>query len=121
MIKKYLEFIKENKEDFNSLGEWIESLYDDEYVKNIVNRYISEISSDIRLSNAINTLEQSEQDDIKSQIDTYLQNGIEDKEPEVIVSTEINESSEITIAGKSIFNSFLKVLTALGQTEKGPN
>ena len=122
MIKKYLEFIKESElQDFNSLGEWVESLYDDEYVKNIVNRFLGDIHSTIRLSNAINTLEQSEQDDIKSQIDTYLQNGIEEKEPEILVSTEINESAEITIAGKSIFNSFLKSLTALGQKEKGSN
>jgi len=122
MIKKYLEFIKESElQDFNSLGEWVESLYDDEYVKNIVNRFLEDVSPDIRLSNAINTLEKSEQDDIKAQIDTYLQNGIEDKDAEVIVSTEINESTDITVAGKSIFNSFLKVLTALGQKEKGPN
>ena len=122
MIKKYLDFIKESElQDFNSLGEWVESLYDDEYVKNIVNRFLDDVSSDIRLSNAINTLDQSEQNDIKKQIDTYLQNGIEEKEPEVIVSTEINENTDITIAGKSIFNSFLKALTALGQKEKGPN
>ena len=74
MIKKYLEFINESElQDFNSLGEWVESLYDDEYVKNIVNRFLGDVSSDIRLSNAINTLDQSEQDYIKAQIDTYLQ------------------------------------------------
>ena len=122
MIKKYLEFIKESElQDFNSLGEWIESLYDDEYIKNMVNRFLGDISSDIRLSNAINTLQQSEQADIKSQIDTYIQNGIEEKDPEIIVSAEVNESSEVTVSGKSIFNSFLKVLTALGQKEKGPD
>lgn len=122
MIKKYLEFIKESElQDFSSLGEWVESLYEDEYVKNIVNRFLGDIPSNIRLSNAINILEKSEQDDIKSQIDTYLKNGIEEKEPEVIVSTEINEATEVTVAGKSIFNSFLKSLTALGQKEKGPD
>ncbi len=54
MIKKYLEFIKEDfetksKEDFNSLGEWVEYLYDlykdDEEklsnLKSIVNRYFN--------------------------------------------------------------------------------
>jgi hypothetical protein len=31
MIKKYLEFIKEAK--FNTIGEWVESLYNDDYIK----------------------------------------------------------------------------------------
>ena len=38
MIKKYLEFIKESQilyKGFNSLGEWIESISDDIYIKNI--------------------------------------------------------------------------------------
>jgi ribosomal protein S17E len=37
MIKRYLEFIKEEK--FNTIGEWVESLYM-MTIKNIVNRYI---------------------------------------------------------------------------------
>ena len=69
MIKKYLEFIKENKEDFNSLGEWVESLYSDEYIKNIVNRFLGEITPDIKLSNDINLLDSREQADIKKQIE----------------------------------------------------
>ena len=72
MIKKYIDFIKES-DDFNSLGEWIESLYDDEYVKNIVNRYIKDIDGDIRLSNAINTLDIVEKKDIKNQIETIVE------------------------------------------------
>jgi hypothetical protein len=65
LIKKYLDFIKESSDDFNSLGEWIESLSYDEYVMNIVNRYINDdkdlyggddINPDIDLSNAINLL-----------------------------------------------------------------
>ena len=61
VIKKYLDFIKESSDEFNSLGEWIESLSDDEYVMNIVNRYINDdkdlyggddINPDIDLSNA---------------------------------------------------------------------
>ena len=30
MIKRYLEFIKENL----NIGEWVESLYNDDYIKN---------------------------------------------------------------------------------------
>lgn len=116
---KYLEFLKEK--DNNNLGLWIESIYDDYYVKNIVNRFISEIKPDIRLSNAINLLDENQKSDIKSQIDEYLANGITDKDTDILVSTQIDESVEVTSAGKAIFISFLKSLTALGLKEIGAN
>jgi hypothetical protein len=138
IIKKYLEFIKESSEDFNSLGEWIESLSGDEYVMNIVNRYIDDtqnlyngddINPTIRLSNAINLLDEKTQSEIKLQIDKYLESGIEDKEPVMISSTDTSEllgesvdvQTEVTVAGKGIFTSFLKCLTALGLKESNPN
>lgn len=120
MIKKYLEFIRESAEEHDSLGQWVESLYSDEYVKNIVNRYIGDIGSDIRLANAVNLLGDSEKDDIKHQIEEYQAKGIEEKEPIISASTEIEPltESDITMAGKGIFHSFLKALTALGQKER---
>ena len=121
MIKRYLEFIKENQADgFDSIGEWVESLYQDEYVKNIVNRYIGEIGSDIRLANAINLLDERTQKEITQQIEQYQEVGIEEKEPIIAASTDIEAltESEITKAGRGIFHSFLKTLTALGQKEK---
>jgi len=57
MIKKYKEFINEN---FNSFGEEVESKYQDDYIKNIVNRYISTVDPDIRISNAINSLDEKQ-------------------------------------------------------------
>lgn len=124
MIKRYLEFIKESESiDYNSIGEWVESLYDDDYVKNIVNRFLDEITPDIKLSNAINLLDPREQADIKKQIEDYKQNGLQEHpEVEVSASTEVEEllESEITLAGKGIFNSFLKTLTALGQKNGQP-
>ena len=123
MIKRYLEFIKEDFNGFNTLGEWIESLMDDEYVRNIVARYTKDSDASIDLSNAINILDDNTKDEIKYQIDNYLQNGIEEKEPQFLVSTDLEEltESEITVAGKGIFTSFLKALTSLGQKELGPN
>jgi hypothetical protein len=128
MIKRYLQFIKENQfSGFNSLGEWIETLMDDDYVRNIVSRYTGDIDPSIQISNAINILDNKVQDEIKEQIDSYLQNGIEDKEPEIITSTETDDlmesmvQGEISVAGKGIFSSFLKSLTALGQKESNPN
>lgn len=126
MIKRYLDFIKEDFNGFHSLGEWIESLMDDEYVRNIVARYTKDSDASIDLSNAINILDDNTKNEIKYQIDNYLQNGIEEKEPKFLVSTDIEQltealADEITIAGKGIFTSFLKSLTSLGQKEGQPS
>jgi hypothetical protein len=140
MIKKYLQFIKESvlkpKEDFNSLGEWVEYLYglysnDEEKLSNlksIVNRdfnvkgeeSLNTINSDIRLSNAINLLDDNVQKEMESNILDFFENGTLEKEPVISVSTDLESltESEITKAGRGIFHSFLKTLTALGQKEK---
>jgi hypothetical protein len=117
-IKKYLDFISESEEI--NIGNWVESLYEDDYIKNIVNRYIGEIPSDIRLANAINLQDENVKKEIKQQIEKYQQSGIEEKEPLVTASTDIEQLTEndYTLAGKGIFHSFLKTLTALGQKEK---
>ena len=123
MIKRYLEFIKENLNGFNSLGEWIESLMNDEYVRNIISRYTKDSDHSIDLSNAINILDDKTKQEIKAQIDYYLENGIEEKEPQFLISTDLEPltESEITVAGKGIFISFLKSLTSLGQKEVQPS
>ena len=131
IIKKYIQFIKENSGDFNSLGEWVDSLSDDSYIMNIVNRYLGDIGPDIELSNAINLLDDNEQRDIKSQIEEYLQNGLTEVEPKILASTNIEEltesleapvqEQEISVAGKGVFSSFLKSLTALGKKESTPD
>ena len=59
----------------------------------------------------------------------YLKNGILEREPTVTPSTETTEllgesvqsQSEISVAGKGIFTSFLKCLTAIGKIECQPN
>jgi hypothetical protein len=124
MIKRYLDFIKESQiNDFNSLGEWIESLINDEYIRNIIARYTKDSDHSIDLSNAINILDDKTKQEIKAQIDHYLENGIEEKEPQFLVSTDLEPltESEITVAGKGIFISFLKSLTSLGQKEVQPS
>ena len=127
MIKRYLEFINENQiEGFNSLGEWVESLVHDDYVRNIISRYTNEVDASVDLSNAINVLDDKIKKEIKSQIDHYLEHGIEEKEPQFLISTDIESltealAEEITMAGKGIFTSFLKSLTSLGQKEAQPS
>jgi hypothetical protein len=75
MIKKYIEFINEGHfNGFNSLGEWVESLIDDSYIQNIITRYTKGSDLSINLSNAINVLDDKEQQEIKAQIDHYLEN-----------------------------------------------
>jgi hypothetical protein len=141
MIKKYLEFINEsvdkNREDFNSLGEWVEYLYstlkddDLEYIKNIVNRHfnisreddLSDIPSDIRLANAINILDDNTKNEIESLIKDFFENGIQEKEPTIEYSTDLEPltESDISMSGKNIFTSFLKCLTALGKKDTQTN
>lgn len=130
VIKKYLDFIKESES--NSFGEWVEGLMSDDYVRNIVARYTGDIDPTIRLANAINILSDKEKTDIKYQITKYLENGIEEKEPVINASTDTSElpeedsiseqvQVEISVAGKGIFNSFLKAITALGRKETTSN
>lgn len=124
MIKKYIEFISEGQfNEFNSLGEWVESLIDDLYIRNIITRYTKEFDPSINLSNVINVLDNKEQREIKYQIDHYLENGIEEKEPQILAYTDLEPltESEITVAVRSIFISFLKSLTSLGQKEAQPS
>ena len=126
MIKRYLEFINENQiEGFNSLGEWIESLMNDNYIRNIVIRYTKDYNPSLRISNVINLLDDNVQNEIKGQVERYLQTGIEEKEPHVLASTDtedlLESIQEISISGKAIFNSFLKSLTALGKKESKPD
>ena len=122
-IKNYIQFIKESQDDFHSLGEWVESLIDDEYIKNIISRYTKDINPDINLSNAINILDVKIQNDIRQQIENYISNGIEDKDPVIAASTDTEElmESESTTAGKGIFSSFMKSITALGYKDMKPN
>ena len=42
MIKRYFEFIKEHSHDNQSIGEWVEELYNDDYIKNINEFFFSE-------------------------------------------------------------------------------
>jgi len=134
MIRNFNDFINESylpkteDDKFDTFGDVIENLYQDDYVKNIVNRYIDrDIDPSIRIANIINLLDDNIQNEIKAQIDEYFNNGIEEKDADVLVSTQIDSveeamaQEEISISGKGVFNSFLKSLTALGRKDNKPN
>lgn len=125
ILKNFYQFINENK---ISLGERIESVYNDDYIKNIVNRYIKDIDPSISISNAVNVLDDDTKREIKYQVDNYLENGLEEKDPIVSTSVEIDElleesmaQEEISLSGKSVFKSFLKSVTALGGKDNKAN
>lgn len=135
LIKRYIDFISEAKEDFNSIGEWVESLSQDFQIKNIINKYLTDdigmyggddLSPEIRLANAINLLSDRTKKDLEYEINNYLQVGIEEKEPTILASTDTSDllkesQNTITISGRGIFVSFLKSLTALGLKDVASN
>lgn len=134
-IKKYLDFISESYNDFDTIGQWVESLSNDPEIMRIVNRYItdetgiylgSDISPTIKLSNAVNLLDDRTKSEIKSQIEYYLEGGIKEKKPDIIASTQTDilenlQDSEVVKAGRGVFQSFLKTWTALGLKDQNPN
>lgn len=126
MLKRYLEYIKEDYNGYHSFGEWVESLMnkDDIVIRNIVSNFTQEIDPSIKLSNAINILDKNIQSEMKRQINNYLKNGVKEapiKVNTIITDDDIIKESDITISGKGVFASFLKVLTSLKQKEIEPN
>lgn len=117
MIKRYLEFIVENNNS-DDLGKQIESLFNDEYIKNLVIKYTKDIDPSIKLSNVINSLDINIKNDLKKQVDDYLKNGLTMKTPEVNAYVDITKQ---ILSGRGVFTSFLKVLTALGKKDIQPN
>jgi hypothetical protein len=114
-----------NKEfkGFRTIGEYIENLSkDNDYAKNIISQYTQDVDPTIRIANVINTLPESTQKLILKLIVDEKSDNEQPKEVDVIsyTSANLNESVE-TLAGKKIFQSFLKVITALGQKEISQN
>lgn len=121
MIKKFNQFILEKNEfnGFSNIGEYIEHLANnDEYALNIISHYTQEIDPSIKLSNAINLLDNNTQKFILKSILDYKSKDEKEEDPEVIAYTSDNliESTE-TLGGKNIFKCFLKIITALGQKD----
>lgn len=118
MIIKYENFLLESKfeeykKEYNSIGEWIESVVDkDEYLLSIVSNYINDVDVTVRISNAINLLDDFDQKQLFYRIYNYLNSGEKEKDPTITANVLI-ESNDV-IGGKNIFKSFLKSLTALG-------
>jgi hypothetical protein len=114
MIKKFNDFLNENytPDEHNSIGEYIEVLAnDDEYIRNLANQYLEDIDPSIRLSSAINVLDDLKKVELLKRVENWL-NGYEG-EVDVKANVEIVEESY----GKSVVNTFFKCITALGQKD----
>jgi hypothetical protein len=115
-LKKYSQFVSEkySETEHGTLGEYIEEIaIEDEQVRNIVSQMTSTIDPQIRLSNAINLLD----DFTKIELLKRVENHLENKEGETKVSTIVDFSEVPTIKeafGQNILTTFFKCLTALG-------
>ena len=109
MIKKYFEFSE--YKNHNTLGEYIESLCDDEFVRSIVGDYTKKFDPKIRISNAVNLLDDYDKVQILKRVESHL-NGSDSK---LGITTTVDTNEVIDESyGKGVFTTFLKCLTALG-------
>lgn len=124
MIKRYLQFIKENKENFDTIGQYVEDLAgDDEYALKIISEYTQDINPTIRIANAVNLLDLKTQNIILNKIEKYKFEKEEEKEPKITAYINANPlfEAEIPLGGKNLFRDFLKIITALGQKNISPD
>lgn len=120
-VKKFIEFVKENLQN-QSIGEWIESVVkDDEYMLNLISQYTQEIEPSVRLANAIDILPEFEKNELYQKIKDHLDGIEQSQDIDVIASVDSSEILENLQAGKNVFKSFLKLITALGLKEHQPD
>lgn len=118
MISNYSNFILESKyqdleKEYHSIGEYIEKVSkDNDYLIGIISNYIKESDTDIRISNAVNLLTDFDKKQLFYRVYNYLNKGEEEKDVDIMTNV-VFESLDVK-AGKNIFNSFLKAITALG-------
>jgi hypothetical protein len=125
MIKRYNDFIQESfsQENHHSLGEYIEQLAEnDEYIQMIVGQMTDDINPSIRLSNAVNLLDDLTKVELLKRVENYL-NG-EEGETHVAATVDadtVTPTEPVQEAyGKSVLNTFFKCLTALGFKDNTP-
>ena len=120
MIKKYIQFILENKSDDETIGQYIERISkDNKYIKDIiVSNYTKEIPSDIKLSNAIDSLKEFDKNQLYNRVIDYIKNGEEDKKADVNTNSLIGDKVS---SGRMVFKSFLRLIISLGKKDELTN
>lgn len=120
MIKKFGDFIIESKYDdikseYHSIGEYIEEVSkNNEYLLSIISHYLDDVDTNIRISNAINLLDEFDKKQLFYRIYNYLESGEKEKDVDIIADVVYEDIDHNTKAGKHMFVSFLKCITALG-------
>lgn len=118
-IKKYIDFILESQES-QSIGQWIESVADD-YVLNLVSQYTQDIDPSIKLSNSIDILQDFEKEELSKKVKDYIDGVQQPQNVDMVASVDSGELLENVQAGRNVFKSFLKLLTAMGLKEHQPD
>ena len=119
MILRKFSLFKENQK-YNSIGEQIEDLVgDDKYLLMVVSNYLDNKDTDVRLANAVNTLDHFEANQLLDRVLKIKSMGEEIKDPEVLGYVKVTENmdADVAVGGKNIFKSFLKLITSLGLKE----
>lgn len=126
IIKRFNEYNGENNSNyrgFNTIGEFIESHIEDDYIKSLVAYYNLKMQKehnlqyDVRVANSINILKDIDANHLYKKVCDYL-DGVEE-DPNIGMLDATNEGA--VVAGKNIFRSFLRMLAALGLKENKPD
>ncbi len=119
MIIKYKDFIKESfsKEEHHTIGEYIEQLAEkDDFIRMIVGQMTGDIDVSIRMSNAINILDDLKKVELLKRVENHI-NGVEGETnvSTIIDNNTVNSTEKIEESyGKGVLTTFFKCLTALG-------
>lgn len=117
-VKSYTSFLTESK----TTAEQIASLVDgDSYAQTLVSKYCANIDPTVDLVTSISLLSSNKQEEILKKIRTYRRKKTAD---DAIIGTHTDLNmleSNTPLAGKNLFQCFLKVLTALGQKNISQN
>lgn len=106
MIKKYLNFIKENK-----FGDYVQKHMENEDIKRLILPFLKGYETDLNISNIVELLDNNQKNEIKKIINNYINNGLTSKKNiDVSTNIHIEESS-----GKGVFSTFLKATTAINK------
>jgi hypothetical protein len=122
MLKKFNQFILENYQGFKNKAEYIENLAkENDFAKNVIAEFTQNVDPTVRISNAVNTLDDHTQDVIIKMIEDEKIGKRDPNEVEAnpIVSMNYNESEQI--GGKNLFNCFMKIVSAVGKKSTDVN
>lgn len=119
-IKNYNLFILEDKK--NKAEEIVKLAGDDSYALDLISSYCKNVDTTVDLTSSISLLSEETQDKILSLIKKHKFKKQQD-DANVLANTDLNllKESEVTLAGKNLFNCFCKIFTALGYKNIQPN